>query len=386
MTNNLAIFINSDRILDYNNQLVLVDTSLGNVTVYLPDLRIFTATQTGFIYYIKKTTSDSNTIIVKSISPIYTIEGGTSSIISVYKDCKAFKFDNKSNYALVSIGDGGVVPAALTKVDDTNVTLSLGGTPSTALLQPVSLTLGWTGELSNTRGGTGLSSYTQGDILYYDSSTTLSKLAKNTSATRYLSNTGTSNNPAWAQIDLTNGTTGILPSSQGGNWVLISTTIASGASTVDFTGLNSTYKVYVIEYYNYTVSANSTNMNIRVGTGAGPTYQTGNVYNAIGLAAFGNSSTAAIANAATTSINITTSGTGANDVGSGEIWIHNPSQTTSYHQLEVRATIHRAAFTTTNMSHGTISAEYISTTAVTAIRIFQDSGTLSGTFYLYGIQ
>ena len=35
-----------------------------------------------------------------------------------------------------------VTPSALTKTDDTNVTLTLGGTPSTSLLQAVSLTLG----------------------------------------------------------------------------------------------------------------------------------------------------------------------------------------------------------------------------------------------------
>lgn len=49
-----------------------------------------------------------------------------------------------------------VTPAALTKTDDTNVTLTLGGTPATALLQAVSLTLGWTGLLAGTRGGTGV--------------------------------------------------------------------------------------------------------------------------------------------------------------------------------------------------------------------------------------
>lgn len=46
--------------------------------------------------------------------------------------------------------------AALTKTDDTNVTLTLGGSPSTALLAASSLTLGWTGLLSGTRGGTGV--------------------------------------------------------------------------------------------------------------------------------------------------------------------------------------------------------------------------------------
>src|SRR3990167_6285027 len=42
----------------------------------------------------------------------------------------------------------------LTDVDDTNVTLTLGGTPSTALLKAVSITVGWTGQLGLSRGGT----------------------------------------------------------------------------------------------------------------------------------------------------------------------------------------------------------------------------------------
>jgi hypothetical protein len=44
---------------------------------------------------------------------------------------------------------------ALTDVDDTNVTLTLGGSPSTALVNAASLTLGWTGTLAVARGGTG---------------------------------------------------------------------------------------------------------------------------------------------------------------------------------------------------------------------------------------
>lgn len=58
------------------------------------------------------------------------------------------------------------IPAqALTKTDDTNVTLTLGGTPASALLAAVSLTLGWTGELAVARGGTGQSSFTDGQLL-----------------------------------------------------------------------------------------------------------------------------------------------------------------------------------------------------------------------------
>lgn len=69
-------------------------------------------------------------------------------------------------------GGDSITPAALTRVDDTNVTLTLGGTPSTALLQAVSLTLGWTGELSLARGGTGASLADPGAdrILFWDDS------------------------------------------------------------------------------------------------------------------------------------------------------------------------------------------------------------------------
>jgi hypothetical protein len=45
-------------------------------------------------------------------------------------------------------------PAALTSVSDTNVTITLGGTPATALLEATSITMGWSGLLSIARGGT----------------------------------------------------------------------------------------------------------------------------------------------------------------------------------------------------------------------------------------
>lgn len=55
----------------------------------------------------------------------------------------------------IAIGAGAVSGVALTKADDTNVTLTLGGSASTALVAAASLTLGWTGTLSVARGGTG---------------------------------------------------------------------------------------------------------------------------------------------------------------------------------------------------------------------------------------
>lgn len=60
----------------------------------------------------------------------------------------------------------GGTPSALTKTDDTNVTLTFGGTPLTSLLQDVSITLGWTGTLSPARGGSGAGSFTLNGVIY----------------------------------------------------------------------------------------------------------------------------------------------------------------------------------------------------------------------------
>jgi len=111
---------------------------------------------------------------------------------------------------LSATGAIGITGAALTKTDDTNVTLTLGGSPSAALVNAASLTLGWTGQLGVTRGGTGLATVAQGDLLYASALNTIASLPKNTTATRYLANTGTSNAPAWDQINLANGVTGNL--------------------------------------------------------------------------------------------------------------------------------------------------------------------------------
>jgi hypothetical protein len=53
--------------------------------------------------------------------------------------------------AWATIAGADITGAALTKTDDTNVTLTLGGTPATAALRAVSFTLGWTGGLANSR-------------------------------------------------------------------------------------------------------------------------------------------------------------------------------------------------------------------------------------------
>lgn len=118
-------------------------------------------------------------------------------------------------------------PAALTKTDDTNVTLTLGGSASTALLNAASLTLNWTGTLAATRGGTGFGSYAVGDILYADTTTTLAKLPDVATGNALISG-GVGVAPAWGKIGLTTHVSGTLPVANGGTGI---TSFGSGVAT-----------------------------------------------------------------------------------------------------------------------------------------------------------
>ena len=81
------------------------------------------------------------------------IGGITHSIVSITDGAADNDKLITQGYVDDAVG-GAISPAILSKIDDTNITLTLGGTPNTSLLQAVSLTLGWTGLLSIARGGT----------------------------------------------------------------------------------------------------------------------------------------------------------------------------------------------------------------------------------------
>lgn len=111
-----------------------------------------------------------------------------------------------ANQVLVSNGAGllptwqsvpGLTPAALTKVDDTNVTLTLGGTPSTSLLQATSITAGWTGQLGLTRGGTAASLTASNGGIVYSTASALAILSGTATAGQMLQS-GASTTPAWS--------------------------------------------------------------------------------------------------------------------------------------------------------------------------------------------
>lgn len=146
---------------------------------------------------------------------------------------------NVSNIDVASLAGDTTFINAL----DGNLLLSnLGGT--------LNLTTQVTGILPVANGGSGAATLTgillgngtsaftgvaiaQGDLFYGSGVNALTALAKNASATRYLSNTGTSNNPAWAQIDLSNGVTGDLPFSNLTQGSALSVLGVTGNATAD---------------------------------------------------------------------------------------------------------------------------------------------------------
>jgi len=123
-----------------------------------------------------------------------------------------------------------VSDAALTGSSDVNVTITLGGKPSSALLNNAGITLGWQGTLGTLRGGTGINTYVTGDMFYASGASTLSIISANSSSTqKFLSQTSNSL-PSWEEVSTSLST---LSSSVGNNLGnLISLTTTGGTSAV----------------------------------------------------------------------------------------------------------------------------------------------------------
>lgn len=90
--------------------------------------------------------------------PVVVSSGGSgaTTLTGYLKGNGASAFTASASIPASDISSG----AAISKTDDTNVTLTLGGAPTTAVLTATSFTLGWTGQLSVARGGTGAASMT----------------------------------------------------------------------------------------------------------------------------------------------------------------------------------------------------------------------------------
>lgn len=250
---------------------------------------------------------------------------------------------------------------------------------------------GGTGQTTQTAAFDALApTTTQGDIIYHNGTDNV-RLGKSDTATSYLSNTGTSNNPSWAKVDLTNGVTPAF-----GGWVLISTASASSSATIDFTGLTSTYKTYILVIEDLIPATNATTLYFRVGTGGTPTYQSG----ATDYAFVRGLSVSPIGAFATNTFLGTGDGNEsyiligsnagmsntANATYNGFIRIYDPAQSSVYHSIDYHCTYIDGTGSPYQLISQFGSGVYLSSTAVTAVRILMNSGNItSGTFKLYGL-
>ncbi len=128
---------------------------------------------------------------------------------------------------------------ALTKADDTNVTLTLGGSPTTALLAATSITAGWTGQLALTRGGTNASLTASNGGIIYSTASALAVLAA-TATARQMLQSGASGAPAWSTATYPATTTANrLLYSSATNTVVDLATAASSILVTDGSGVPS---------------------------------------------------------------------------------------------------------------------------------------------------
>jgi hypothetical protein len=136
--------------------------------------------------------------------------GGSASVISV----------GASAGQINAAGDMNVASGKVYKINNTQVLSSttLGSAVVNSSLTSVGTiaTGTWNATtIAVNRGGTGLTSYTSGDIVYASASTTLAKLSGAATGNSLISG-GTTGAPSWGKIGLTTHVSGTLPISNGG--------------------------------------------------------------------------------------------------------------------------------------------------------------------------
>lgn len=191
----------SDVYLDVNSNSIS-STHLTAGAVTMPKIAQSSATTNQSIIWSGSawapTTVDLSTSMVTGNLPIANVASGTSAQVLMSNASPATTWTTISGD--ITIGATGITTIGASKV--TNAMLG-GSIAASKLVGTDIVTLGtittgtWHGSvISEIYGGTNQSTYTQGDLLYASASNTLSKLAKSASSTRYLANTGTTNNPA----------------------------------------------------------------------------------------------------------------------------------------------------------------------------------------------
>jgi len=277
-----------------------------------------------------------------------------------------------------------VTPAALTKTDDTNVTLTLGGTPGTALLQAVSLTLGWTGTLADSRIASAATWSAKQDAITGAATTiTSSNLTASRAVISSASGKVAVSTVTDTELGYVSGVTSAIQTQLDNRPILISTATASTTATIDFT-LSSSYKSFEIRCISVVPSTDNVGMWIRISTDGGSTFLSGASDYAYQRSILSGTTYTGTLTATDSKIAVVDAGAGT---GTGRycntiITVFNPSISSMYKNIAAKQYIYRSdgAY---NIRE--VNGVYLSNTAVNAIRILMSSGNIaSGTFELWG--
>lgn len=179
---------------------------------------------TSGVTTIKAADTASGTITLPAGTTDFSATGGTGQFVRQDSAGAPFTVTTVPASA-VSSGE------ALTRVDDTNVTLTLGGTPSSSLLAATSLTLGWSGQLAVSRGGSGLASATAYAVLCGGTSSTspFQSVAAVGAAGEVLTSNGAGALPTFQAV----AGTGTVTSVAAGTGMSFSTITSSGSVAID---------------------------------------------------------------------------------------------------------------------------------------------------------
>jgi hypothetical protein len=173
------------------------------------------------------------------------------------------------------------------------------------------------------------------------------------------------------------------------DWELISSATASSSSSIDFTGLSSTYFAYKIVASNVVPASDTVDLYFRTSTDGGSTYDSGAsdyAYAALAMLASSSPSNAAVGDNARAEINVTAStslGSGTNESIDMELTIFNPSGTG--HTRVLYQTFVNTSAPAYESAYG--AGVRLSAADVDAVRFVLSSGNIaSGEFRLYGIK
>ena len=225
------------------------------------------------------------------------------------------------------------------------------------------------------KGGTNLTSFTAGDLLYATGSTTLAKLAKGKAAQQLAMNAGATA-PEW----ITAG---------GGAMDLLHTATVSDVSQIYINGyFTSDYDHYKYFYSVYGATDNTDTL-VRI-MQSGSVVTSSNYWYA-GMAMYRASGSTAANNTGDNGANkwLIASSDNTNMAQyptTGELTLFNPLSTT-----------HNTSFTTTNLAHNsgnppnairvwTFAGQYVDAAASSGVSFQYDGGNINGTIRLYGIK